>query len=810
MASSGVTAVVLALVSALWCAANAANAQLSRPLATEAHAESLRSESKFAQRRAITGDRRWGIAGGAMPATAFRAGAGAEARLRWLRELSGDVDSTPIVVQMRGMRTIVAADNAARVEVLDGSDGSRVNGFEAAPADAMLSGSSVRSSPVLFDINNDGVDEIMLATYDGELLFYLENGNKYFVNLRVPRLWVKRTWFLGLDADGADRGQRDVLDDGAAASADGHGAVSDADGRHGEEDDVDDEARRVGAVRRHMERRRNLQDVAVTAGHGDEVSDMDVEEALEAGRGDADEYEYQDDWYDWYDDYLEDDEWDDDEYYHYYDHGGDHEQRADGAIDVDAHILSSPAIGDIDGDGTDELVIAVSYFFSEEYFGSEEHSHELPEGVDIQNYFATGIVVYDLQTLQVKWDVHLDLTTSSSKMTAKAFASPTLVDIDGDGKLEVLVSTSLGFVYALTAGGENIDGWPIQMGEIRAQVAAADVNGDLRPEIIAVDTHGNVAAFDARGRELWERHCVGSISRAASIGDVDGDGNLDVIVTTAEGYIYALRGDDGGDLDYFPHRAHGAINARALVTKAHDATKGLQIIVPSDDGYLYIVDGEGRADSIDLGDTAVAQPLAAGDLNDDGLLDIVVSSVDGNVYVFELPHSRYHPLKTQTREDVSAARYEHVGIFAAQSSRNQSVSGKSIVVSVDIVDTRRRTGTDKESTTGLGPYSVSVTLLGHRPMRALRAQWEFDAPGSYALMMDSLQYRCHGTIRIEMRDAGGALYLDEFPVSFHTVGFRALKFFIVGPITIMAVLCSALLSAASDKDGQTRAGALPS
>ena len=93
-----------------------------------------------------------------MPATAFRAGAGAEARLRWLRELSGDVDSTPIVVQMRGMRTIVAADNAARVEVLDGSDGSRVNGFEAAPADAMLSGSSVRSSPVLFDINNDGVD----------------------------------------------------------------------------------------------------------------------------------------------------------------------------------------------------------------------------------------------------------------------------------------------------------------------------------------------------------------------------------------------------------------------------------------------------------------------------------------------------------------------------------------------------------------------------------------------------------------------------------------------------------------------------
>jgi hypothetical protein len=38
---------------------------------------------------------------------------------------------------------------------------------------------------------------------------------------------------------------------------------------------------------------------------------------------------------------------------------------------VDAHILCTPAIADIDGDGSDELVVAVSYFFDRQYYEKE-------------------------------------------------------------------------------------------------------------------------------------------------------------------------------------------------------------------------------------------------------------------------------------------------------------------------------------------------------------------------------------------------------------------------------------------------------
>lgn len=42
--------------------------------------------------------------------------------------------------------------------------------------------------------------------------------------------------------------------------------------------------------------------------------------------------------------------------------------REEGFVFVDPHILCNPAIGDIDADGHDELVVAVSYFFDKEYY----------------------------------------------------------------------------------------------------------------------------------------------------------------------------------------------------------------------------------------------------------------------------------------------------------------------------------------------------------------------------------------------------------------------------------------------------------
>jgi hypothetical protein len=49
------------------------------------------------------------------------------------------------------------------------------------------------------------------------------------------------------------------------------------------------------------------------------------------------------------------------------------------------------------------------------------------------------------------------------------YSSPTLADLDHDGHLEILMGTSVGYVYVLNRFGNPLPGWPVQMGEIQAR-----------------------------------------------------------------------------------------------------------------------------------------------------------------------------------------------------------------------------------------------------------------------------------------------------------------------------------------------------
>lgn len=46
--------------------------------------------------------------------------------------------------------------------------------------------------------------------------------------------------------------------------------------------------------------------------------------------------------------------------------------------------------------GHDEIIVAVSYFYDREYYDQPEHKKELGEDIDIANYIASGLVVFEL------------------------------------------------------------------------------------------------------------------------------------------------------------------------------------------------------------------------------------------------------------------------------------------------------------------------------------------------------------------------------------------------------------------------------
>lgn len=91
-------------------------------------------------------------------------------------------------------------------------------------------------------------------------------------------------------------------------------------------------------------------------------------------------------------------------------------------IHVDAHVLCTPVIADLDGDGSEDLILAVSYFFDREYYEQYEHHHELGDDVDVTKYIAGAIVVYDLKSGKLKWSTHLDLSTEATQYRAYMYS----------------------------------------------------------------------------------------------------------------------------------------------------------------------------------------------------------------------------------------------------------------------------------------------------------------------------------------------------------------------------------------------------
>lgn len=487
----------------------------------------------------------------------------------------------------------------------------------------------------------------------------------------------------------------------------------------------------------------------------------------------GDEYSYD------YDDYVDESLWGDEEWIE-----GKHEKLED-YVNVDSHILCTPVIADIDNDGVFEMIVAASFFFDHEYYSNQEHMKELGD-LDLGKYLASSIIVFNLDTKQVKWVKELDLSTDAANFRAYIYSSTSVVDLDGDGYLDILVGTSFGLFYVLDHHGNIREGFPLEMAEIQGAVLAADINDDGKIELVTTDIHGNVAAWTSQGKEIWEKHLKSLISQGPSVGDVDGDGHTDVVVPTISGNIYVLSGKDGSFVRPYPYRTHGRVMNQVLLvdlSKRGEKRQGLSLVTTSFDGYLYVIDGPTScADVVDIGETSYSMVLADNvDGGDD--LDLIVSTMNGNVFCFSTP-APHHPLKTwrspnQGRNNV-ANRYDREGLYVKHSSRSfRDEEGKSFWVEFEIVDKYRFPSGSQ------APYNVTTTLLvpgNYQGERRIQKNQIFDSPGKYRIKLPTVGVRTTGTVLVEMTDKNGLYFLDEFSLTFHMHYYKLLKWLLVLPM----------------------------
>lgn len=460
----------------------------------------------------------------------------------------------------------------------------------------------------------------------------------------------------------------------------------------------------------------------------------------------------------------------------------------EGHIYVDSHVLATPTLFDFDRDGQlNELAISVSYFFDQEYYQANPHLYSsLPPDIDLRNYVAGGVVVFSLSSLEQLWSIQLDLTTDYMERKAMIYSQPTIVDFDGDGEDEIVVGTSLGLLYVLSpTSGALRPGFPVVLHEVQAQIVVEDVNGDGRLELIVADSKGNVVAIDDAGKEVWHTRCSGAASQAVSIADVDQDGVLDVLVGSSAGQVWAYRGDTGKLLPHFPFKTDGKIIAPlTILTPSDHSPSSLPLIIfPSFDGRLYIVNAAGCSQSIDVGERSYAAVLAHSVLGSP-YLDLLLSTMSGNIILFhtDIP---FHPLLARTSH-VSALvdPMDYHGIYWSDLSRKQTYfSGKSFSLSFRIVDQRAKTRKVKEEEWVTAKYNVSIMI----DREVVYTHWHYRA-GEYRVNVQAPSRVGVGILRVRMMNEHRQRYEDEVRIVLNAGWYRIVKWMLIIPLLLMTVM----------------------
>ena len=334
--------------------------------------------------------------------------------------------------------------------------------------------------------------------------------------------------------------------------------------------------------------------------------------------------------------------------------------------------FTSPVIADINGDGKPEIIIVA---------GSTD-------GQTNQSKGKLWVFKYDGKNLTAMSGFPAQITpltdTTKNPDFQYFFSAPTIADIDGDGQMEILLSTSEGRIFAYRNNGQLLPGWPVVTSKTNntdlynqnysegSSVQVADMGKNGKNEIFAVFPVTNnlgmmsnysLFGFDYSGKLLpgWPQivspdaintENYSTDKPMLNIADINNDGQKELLSTLDLGYINPSSNDsdhffssawktngqnlwkvDSANLGYKKAFGMAFQPILASLSKGFPLSLNIPTVNYTGNSYLYGLDKDGRSLANLVQNFSFGRQPSMADLNNDGLPEFVGEATDGiNTY----------------------------------------------------------------------------------------------------------------------------------------------------------------------------------
>ncbi|GAB4336604.1 MAG: hypothetical protein Kow0037_18090 [Calditrichia bacterium] len=269
-------------------------------------------------------------------------------------------------------------------------------------------------------------------------------------------------------------------------------------------------------------------------------------------------------------------------------------------LDLGGQMWGSPALGDVDNDGAEELVMGTSgghvYILTAD--GTIEKDMNIGEFV----YGTVSLADFDLDgdlelvfgtfsgNIHVKHHDGSDYPNFPYAMgaTERVTGGCAIADIDGDGVKDIIAATQGKNIFAVSSGGNLLNGFPYNSdnGFIGSPVVVdLDGSGPEGLSIIAGNLSGKLQVIDAAGNLLWEAATNSQMRSSPGLADIDSDGKPEIFIGNNDQKIYGFH-SDGTAVNGFPLSIGGKIESQPVFADLL-GTGDIVMIITGIDGILY-------------------------------------------------------------------------------------------------------------------------------------------------------------------------------------------------------------------------------